>query len=281
MRKSVFIVLFSALGATIFMSNEGGAAANFPGDRTGRVTATNTCRGCHTGAAYGSVTVTQAMTDAGGNPVTAYIGGMTYTITLTINKTQGTPAGYGFQWVSVKQSDNATQAGIPTTTQTRTAVHTLSGRSYVEQTAALSTNVVTFTWVAPAAGAGAIKIVFVGMAIDGSGTSGNTDTVSPSTTVVLAETVATERITTPTSSLKILPNPVIDILHTQINTLKSGNYTLQVMDLSGRILTTQDATLVSGDNILSLDVRNLAAGLYAIRLLGANSVEATATMVKR
>jgi hypothetical protein len=280
MKKSFFILLFASLSATIFMSNEGGAAVNFPGDRTGRVTVTNTCRGCHSGSAYGNVTVAQIVKDAGGNTVTSYIGGMTYTITLTINTTQGTPAAYGFQWASVQQADNATQAGTPTTAQARTAVHALSGRNYVEQAGALSTNIVTFTWVAPAAGTGAVKTVFVGMAINGDGNSGGTDTVSPSTSVTLSETVATDRLDAPTSSIKIQPNPVSDVLHLQCNTPKSGNYIVEISDVNGRIVAAENA-LLDGNTNLHIDINTLLSGIYIVRLLNANSAVASATMIKK
>ena len=282
MKKLLLLSTVSALALTVFMSNEGGAAINGPGDRTGRLVATNTCRGCHTGATYGSVTVTQVVKNANGVPVTSYTGGATYTITLTINKTAGTPAGYGFQWASVKVADNATQAGTPTTTQANTAVHTLSTRKYVEQAGAIATNVITFTWVAPAAGTGSVKTVFVGMAINGDGNSGGTDTVSPSTTVTLTEdVVSTERSAAPISSVKVVPNPVADVLRLQISTEKAANYTVQIADLNGRIVATENTTLTTGDNTLTLDASQLTTGVYMVRLLGANAVEATATMVKK
>jgi Secretion system C-terminal sorting domain/Reeler domain len=282
MKKLVLLSSISALALTVFMSNQGGAAANSPGDRTGRAVATTTCRSCHTGSTYGNVTVTQEVKNANGDVVTSYTGGATYTVTLTINKTAGTPVGYSFQWVAVKAADNATQAGNPTTTQAGTVVHTLSTRKYVEQSARLATNIITFTWVAPAAGSGSVKTVFVGMPVNGNNNDGGTDTCSPSTSVTLTEdVVGTERIDAPVSSVKVVPNPVADVLRLQINAVKNTNYTVQVADLNGRIVATENATLTTGDNTVSMDASQLSAGVYIVRLLGANAVEATATMVKK
>jgi cytochrome c5 len=144
MKKILLSLILCAVGSAVFMSNQSGAAASGPGDRTGRVTPTNTCRGCHSGSTYGNVTVTQVVKDLMNNVVTAYTPGMIYTVTLTINSTAGTPAGYAFQWASVKLADNMTQAGTPTTAQANTSVNTLSGRKYVEQSARLATNIITF-----------------------------------------------------------------------------------------------------------------------------------------
>jgi hypothetical protein len=282
MKKIVLSFALCALGSTLFMSYQAGSAVGGAGDRTGRVTATTTCKSCHSGTTYGTVTVTQVVKDALGNTVTSYTPGMTYTITLTINKTAGTPVGYAFQWVAVKLSDNATQAGTPTTTQAGTAVHTLSTSKYVEQSARLSTNIINFTWVAPAAGTGSVKTVFVGMSVNGNNNDGGTDTCSPSTTVTLTEdVVGTERIAAPASTVKIMPNPVADALHLNINAVKSGNYTVEIADISGRIVASENADLNDGENTLNLDVNNLTSGVYMVRLLGANKVAASATMVKK
>jgi cytochrome c5 len=78
--KKVLLSTLALVGlATTLMSVQGGSAAGQPGDRTGRAAANNTCRGCHSGSTYGAVTVTQDVKDAGGNVVTAYVPGQTYT----------------------------------------------------------------------------------------------------------------------------------------------------------------------------------------------------------
>ena len=280
MKKLFIITILSGMAALTFMSNQGGAATGSPGDRTGRTNASLTCRGCHTGATYGNVVIAQEVKDAGGSIVTSYIPGMTYTITLTIAHTSGSPAGFAFQWASVK-TDNVTQAGTPTTTQAGTAVHTLNARKYVEQSTRLSTNTVTFEWVAPPAGTGNVKTVFVGMAVNGNNNDGANDTCSPSANVVLSEVVSTDRIETATASLKIVPNPVTDLLRLKVNAIEGGDYTVEVADLNGRIIATERANFNSGDNALNIDVNHCAAGIYAVRLVNAEGVQATATMVKK
>jgi Secretion system C-terminal sorting domain len=279
MKKLVLLFSVCALSSTLFMSYQAGALAS-AGDRTGRVT--STCKQCHGGTNYGNVTIVQEVTDGTGAVVTSYVPGASYNVKLTINKTAGTPVGYAFQWVGVKAATTTVQAGTPSTTQTGTAVRTSGTLKYVEQSVRLATNVINFTWVAPAAGTGSVKMFFVGLAANGNNNDGSTDTTSPSANATLTEdVVGTERIDAPVSTMKVVPNPVAEALRLQINTIKNGNYTIQVTDLAGKVVATQSATLTDGDNNVSLDVANLAAGMYAVRLLGANSVEATTMMVKK
>jgi Secretion system C-terminal sorting domain len=281
MKKLVLLLSVCALSSTLFMSYQGGALTS-AGDRTGRTNVNTTCKSCHSGTTYGSVTIVQEVTDSAGAVITSYKPGAAYTVKLTINKTAGTPVGYSFQWVGVKAATTTAQAGTPSTTQTGTAVRTSGTLKYVEQSVRLATNVINFTWVAPAAGTGSVKMFFVGMAVNGNNNDGGTDTCSPSTNATLTEAVvSTERIDAPVSTMKVVPNPVAEALRLQINTIKNGNYTIQVTDLAGKVVATQTATLTDGDNNVSLEVANLAAGMYAVRLLGANSIEATTMMVKK
>jgi Secretion system C-terminal sorting domain len=194
----------------------------------------------------------------------------------------GTPVGYAFQWVAVKDSDGATQAGNPTTTQPNTTVHTLSTRKYVEQSARMNTNVITFTWVAPAAGFGTVRTVMVGMAVNGNNSSDGSDTCSPSTVFRLSEFVSTDRIDAPTTSMTVMPNPVADVMNLRVSTTDNDNGSVQIVDMQGRIVLTQLATILTGDNNLSVDVAHLSKGIYSVRLLNdKGAMMVSTTLVKQ
>jgi hypothetical protein len=281
MKRTSLLVSFVLLVSVLFSSYAGGPASNGAGDRTGRANASSTCKSCHSGTSYGTVTALIAVTDATNTVVTSYTPGMTYTVTITINKTAGTPAGYGFQWVAVKASDNATSAGTPTATQASTAVHTNGGRQYVEQTARITTNIVTFNWTAPATGTGSVKMYAVGLGVNGNGNDGGTDTGSASSNITLTEmVVATDNIAQSISGLKIFPNPVANMLNLQVAATVEGKCTVEIADISGRIVKSQNAILTAGTTTLQMPVDALITGIYAVRILRGNEIVG-ATLIKQ
>lgn len=71
------------------------------------------------------------------------------------------------------------------------------------------------------------------------------------------------------------PNPVRDRLNLQLFSSRSGNVELMVLGLDGRTLHTARTSLVSGQNQLDLDVHNLSAGVYLLRITDGRN---TATM---
>jgi len=70
------------------------------------------------------------------------------------------------------------------------------------------------------------------------------------------------------SQLSIYPNPVKDLLNLQLNNSKAKNITIQVLDMSGRVLITKQTLLNAGTNSLSLPVANLAKGSYIVAIKG-------------
>ena len=68
--------------------------------------------------------------------------------------------------------------------------------------------------------------------------------------------------------LSIYPNPVKDFLNMQLNSGKAKNITIQVLDMSGRVLNTKQTLLNAGTNNLSLPITNLANGSYIVVVKG-------------
>lgn len=66
--------------------------------------------------------------------------------------------------------------------------------------------------------------------------------------------------------LKLFPNPVNDQLSVAFETARPGSATLQVFDLIGRLVAVQPINLTTGTNRYDLNVANLPAGQYFLRL---------------
>lgn len=126
----------------------------------------NNCTSCHTGTATG---VTGWITS--NIPITGYVPGSTYSITLTATGT--TQTRFGFQATSEKDSDN-TKTGTPIITNT-TATQ-IMGTDWVEHKSAGTTGSTgshtwSYDWIAPLAGTGNISFYAAFLVTNNSGTS--------------------------------------------------------------------------------------------------------------
>jgi len=65
---------------------------------------------------------------------------------------------------------------------------------------------------------------------------------------------------------KVYPNPASDVLNIALTLPQSGEVTLELYDLTGRVVTSKDIQISSpGEFIEQLDVNNLANGIYTLR----------------
>jgi hypothetical protein len=97
-------------------------------DNTGAPGSSQTCGSCHTGGSYGTVTASIQIFAAGTNtPVSAYVGGTTYDMKVTITASSGTPVGYGFQMTCLTTPGNAPVAAANTYTNLASNVKEKTG----------------------------------------------------------------------------------------------------------------------------------------------------------
>ncbi len=252
------LVLFPAnSNGRAFSANQGNTGA--PGEAGG------TCGSCHGGGAFGPVSGSLAVSDAGGSPVESWEAGQTYDLTLTV-AASGNPAGYGFQLTALDGA--AQEAGTLAAGSANTRVATaglVDDRVYAEHAGASATNAFTVSWTAPAAGTGTVTFHFCGNAVNGNaGSSG--DNAMPASSLVLPEAGATGLASLWPDDLGVYPNPVRD-----------GAVTLQgtwapdalpdaaLLDASGRVLRRWAS--VSGGQRLELG--ELPAGPAFLRLSAA------------
>ena len=102
-----------------------------------------------------------------------YIPGDDYTVVIDIDHT-GNPAGYGFQIVSLQDSDDT---GINNFSNfpAQTSDVLINERQYVEHNDRLGSPTIELSWTAPEAGTGDITFYAAGNAVNGNGgTSGDT-----------------------------------------------------------------------------------------------------------
>jgi len=75
------------------------------------------------------------------------------------------------------------------------------------------------------------------------------------------------------SSITIYPNPVIDQLQINYETLKAGNVQVEIVDIQGRVLHQQTIISQNGTNHAIIPVSQLAEGLYVCRLQNDDKIE--------
>ncbi len=67
-------------------------------------------------------------------------------------------------------------------------------------------------------------------------------------------------------SIKLYPSPTSDLITLDIDIKQSGNYHLQLFDLSGNMLLNENFKLNSGKSLKQVSLQNLSAGMYLIGL---------------
>lgn len=65
---------------------------------------------------------------------------------------------------------------------------------------------------------------------------------------------------------KFYPNPVINVLHVQFNTLPAGEYSLTLTDINGRIILRKNNIHNSGKSSADIDMSSFAPGIYMLTI---------------
>jgi hypothetical protein len=82
---------------------------------------------------------------------------------------------------------------------------------------------------------------------------------------------------TPTEELTglttIYPNPANNMLNVSVSSSVEGRITITVIDVSGAPLFTR--TLGSGETNTQINIANLPAGIYFVKIISSNSSENT------
>ena len=212
----------------------GGFAAVSGEDGTGGPYTTEECDGCHGGGSY-NPTIEINLIDSGMNITSSYIPGDTYTVQMVIAATSGSPAGYGAQGLALNTSN--LQAGTFNSAITpNSQITNLSGRQYIEHDGRNAAGIFEYEWVAPAIGTGDVIIYASGLAVNGSGTGGDSYTFA--NTKNLTENALSIADFNFKNNVKLFPNPSSGDI-----TIKFATYyekvDLKVTNIIGQTLITK------------------------------------------
>ena len=143
-------------------------------DYTDGPLSTDNCGSCHSGGAYGTEAFFE-LRDLSGSIVTEYLPGASYTLTFRVTASSGAPDGFGFQGVLLtSENDQAGTIEPPLTTSS--TVTSLGSVQYAESNSSSATGIFEYPWIAPDASTGTVGVYFAGLAVNGSGTSGDDPT---------------------------------------------------------------------------------------------------------
>jgi hypothetical protein len=261
--KIIYTSFAMLLTSALFLGNSNGRAAGGGGDNTGGPQSGGTCGSCHAGGAYNpSLQVT--FLDNASNVVTSWLPNQTYTVRVKVVAGAGAPVGYGFQMIPYDAAANSVPFAA-TGHSANVQISTLGGRKYAEHNTRSATNTFDVKWTAPAAGAGAVQFYVAGNAVNGvNGTSGDSPV---NVRVPLNEgRVATNDLTLKAAAMQVSPNPASEQTEIRLTVSEAQNATISVVDMAGRVLQTQKWAVVAGENRQSLQVSDLATGLYVVRV---------------
>ena len=280
MKKFNFLMalMIGAAGLLVLQSASGGRAASGGQDRTGSPVASGTCAACHSGGSF-SAAASATITDAGGNTVTTYVPGQTYTVTFTV--TGSGASGYAMQ-AAMLDANNANAGDFLSNSTSNTQLTTLvsSGIEYLEHQGLQAAGSFVATWEAPAAGTGTVTLYGVGLAANGNGgTSG--DQVTSTVQVALTEDNSTnvKNIEGEIALFDVYPMPNQGNF-TLKNNSQETDFQLQIVNMAGQVVAAQQLNLAQNAT-QTLDFPNLVPGLYSVVLEGKNLRQVQQMMVAK
>lgn len=279
MKKS-FLLLTAVSGMLyVSLSSYSSGAAGSGQNRTGVNGSLTTCggAGCH---GTGTTTVVNIAVDStGGVPVSGYVPGMTYTVRIS-GTNDASLSRYGFQFATVSgTSGSHAQAGTYSGLPSGVAERLITGSSvkYVEHTGTRTESTagafsIAFQWTAPATAVGNITMFGTVNAVNGAFGADPGDISGNRSKTLVPYTVTTGvAATIPTLSLTAYPNPATSQLNLNLSQAAAGNYTLQVLDITGKTYATETAT---GGTDAAISTAALATGRYILMVTGANTRQA-------
>lgn len=228
----LLVVLFAGLIAVEqAYTNSGGPPAGHTG-----APGESTCISCHGGSSLNPGNALRTLVFNGNASLTSYVPGTTYTVVYTVSNPATTV--FGFQMIAKRA--NGTNAGtFVVTSPAQTQV--VSG--YLQQTFAGSqaspagSKSWSFSWTAPAAGAGTVSFYVATNVADGNGGSSGDEIYT--NVFTLSEAVASASIAAPTLAASVYcVGANLQLTFSTTGTFSSGNvFTAQLSDANGSFAT--------------------------------------------
>jgi hypothetical protein len=269
-KKSLLITATAAIVYLTVSSYSGGPAHNGTGNMTGGPGSAGNCGSCHVGGGgttTGTIEVRKKSLGPTSTPVTSYVAGETYIITISGGNPTAGLDDFGFQFTALKSSDNTTTG---TYSNLGTMVHGFpaTNSTLVEHNAPIPKTggvyEISFDWTAPTTTVGGINMYAIINAVNKDVTiSGD----KPSSTISLALADATS-VATVTSEVvvKAYPNPVADVLTIDLNKADAGTYTVLAYTTNGSLVSKAEMNIGPGNYAGSINTSAWAPGLYFVQL---------------
>ena len=274
MKKTIYIFTALVFAAILFSSHAGGYAAvegigltGAPGDTKLTNGDAVTCQSCHNSGSFNPSATLELFNEAGTTAVTKYEPTKIYTIRVTINAAAGTPAGYGFQMIDIRKSNDANVKGFVSAQNAGIQLTTLTnGRVYAEHNARSGTKTFNVKWKAPASGTGIVTFYAVGNAVNGNGgTSGDNGTASVK--IDFSEMTSSVNELAAQIQMSISPNPTTEGVVLSLSSKVSKKVQMRMTDVSGRAVISENWQIQAGENSKKWDISQLAKGAYMIQII--------------
>lgn len=280
--KTNFLLIFTVgLIAYFTLSSKKFGAGSQQNQEACGTPGNGTCMNCHSGGSF-NPTTTITLKNSVGDIVTTVNPDSVYDVSISSNAANGTPASYGFQAIFLSDSAN-TNTGTFQNLGTGQATHTFSnGHICVEHNTPSASNTFNFKWKAPSYCPGGTATLYAyELCTNGSnsdlGDSGDADTYQ---VTVSAPATATVQNTKPSFEFSMFPNPTVSDLNLNMDLAVEGQYELSIFNTNGQLIGKQQFIGRNGQNTLTVNVNELAAGTYLLTLSSEKGDKASKSFVK-
>jgi hypothetical protein len=275
--KKIIYTLCILTTALLFLNNAAGPVirqgrgyTGAPGDQPGTCATT----GCHTGGTFNPTLRIQLFDSLGTTAVTRYALGRQYTVRLTITAAAGTPTGFGFQLIDIRQSNRSNVKGfLPKVSQaanigidTIAATDSTASRVYAEHNARLTSNIIDVKWKAPATDIGIVTFYGAGNATNAGGSSAGDNGTPSANLQVASPTVSRVNELAENISIQLSPNPTPSEMVINLDSKAAKNLGVTILDLSGRSVITEKWQIQVGENKRSINLGGLVQGVYMLQI---------------
>ncbi len=238
------------------------------------------CASCHSGSQLqDGATENVFVVSEGGNPVTEYIPGNTYTVSLGM---LSNPAKKGFQATALTSSNN--MAGN-FTAMTGVNVNG-SSRKYANHTGSSNTSATIawqWQWTAPATNVG--NVTFYVSTNKANNNGANTgDLIYLSQHVIApAANAGTEELVINKNDLKVVFNALENQLNFSFNSLNSGKVYVNLLDVSGKaVFSSEIGEGTIGENLFSFKLpEGIKNGVYFAHVFVHNTPMSAKVMIQK
>ncbi len=266
MKLNVVYTLFALfLIAAGSLSSSSGAGAVQGVDRTGSPVGSGSCASCHNSGSF-DPSISLAVLDDG-MAVSEYQPGKTYQLEVKVTAASGSPSAYGFQAVALSGVDNNGTGSFGTPPQ-GIQLTSINGREYAEQSQRASEGTFVVDWTAPDSDVGEIRFYAGGNAADGGGGTGGDNGVFLDAPLTLGfSTVSSSAAISPIAThYKILGNPIQSQLRLLLEGGSAGDYQLDLLDYTGKLLQTQTIVFNGTQHNTEIPMSDLVPGFYLLQI---------------